>query len=194
MVEVDLEGKFSSIVRSGQLNTMLVEALALLQCSIPPTPAGSSCHVLAPEAVSEALKSTTVVTTGGSLSQLRLDIPAYPVWQAKRIELVIQKWDKRPSSITELVGTIKINADMWDQTAPDQLCRASNDSEIAAVALICLFVRADEHVFHWLTTRLSDVVFQFIKLGTGTGFLANKFRCLAALSLLSATTSTAAAS
>ena len=76
------------------------------------------------------------MTAGGALGQLDLTRQAFNYLSAARVHHVLMtKWnpDPVPSSMTDLLGTIKVNfEESWTSSASSDfqnLCRCSNDAE-----------------------------------------------------------------
>lgn len=55
---------------------------------------------------------------------------ALKVWQTRRIETVLMKWDGIPCNLGHIVPTIKVNSDMWTENEFKNLQRLNGDSEL----------------------------------------------------------------
>ena len=94
------------------------------------SPSGLACPPKEPSDVRKLLQSRDSVTVGGSLAMLCLGKAAYSYHQLNRILYAFEHgWTGKPSDITNIVGTVVVNADMWDGEGFHDLLRASHDSE-----------------------------------------------------------------
>lgn len=55
---------------------------------------------------------------------------ALKVWQTRRIETVLMKWDGIPGNLGHIMPTIKVNSDMWTENVFKNLQRLNGDSEL----------------------------------------------------------------
>ena len=131
-VMVDWATSLRTTVAKGRLRAELAEAFAFLQPKLPMAPLGITCPVRPLGVLQEASKiaGTRVVHTGGTLGMLKLDACAYEHPQLSRIEFILKEhWNGAPESLTRMLGTIMINADMWGQEKMEGLIRAGSDAE-----------------------------------------------------------------
>ena len=99
------------------------------------------------------------------------------VWQTRRIETVLMKWDGVPGNLGHIIPTVKVNSDLWasDTNKIKDLQRLNGDSELAAALLIAFWFRNDSDICHWLKRELADIVLEFYSYGVGSQFDLAKF-------------------
>lgn len=79
---------------------------------------------------------------------INLKAEAYVYTQYSRIEWAFKQfWTGRPADIGTMIGTVLINADMWDKGDLTKLVRASNDSELGSKLLHRLLIKLPHHIF-----------------------------------------------
>ena len=98
------------------------------------------------------------------------------VWQTRRIETVLMKWDGVPGNLGHIIPT-EVNSDLWasDTNKIKDLQRLNGDSELAAALLIAFWFRNASDICHWLKRELADIVLEFYSYGVGSQFDLAKF-------------------
>eukprot|EP00435_Cladocopium_sp_Y103_P066146 s220_g28.t1 len=123
-----------------------------------PEPLGSKCPIRPVNELKDLI---------GKKTQER----AVGVWQTRRIETVLMKWDGVPGNLGHIIPTLKVNSDMWtSDTEIKDLQRLNGDSELAAALLIAYWFRNDSDICHWLKRELADIVLEFFSYGIGSQF------------------------
>ena len=104
------------------------------------------------------------------------------VWQTRRIETVLMKWDGVPGNLGHIIPT-EVNSDLWasDTNKIKDLQRLNGDSELAAALLIAYWFRNNSDICHWLKRELADIVLEFYSYGVGSQFDLAKFGTTAEL-------------
>ena len=132
---------------------------------------------------------------------------ALKVWQTRRIETVLMKWDGIPGNLGHIMPTIKVNSDMWTENVFKNLQRLNGDSELepkpcheygimsrhsvmfghgvmhldlrlAAALLIVYWHKENDNVLHWMKREMSNLVLEFFPYGIGSNFDLEKFGAL----------------
>ena len=121
---------------------------------------GVKCPIRSVEEVKDCVSKSVRVQTGGCCSMLSLkdtaqqlkcvpqpskpQVPdvaspriatkerALGVWQTRRIETVLMKWDCVPGNLNHILPTFKVNGDMWTESGFAKLQRLNGDSELEA--------------------------------------------------------------
>lgn len=61
---------------------------------------------------------------------------ALKVWQTRRVETVLMKWDGVPGNLGHILPTFKINSDLWTSDVAENLQRLNGDSEPEAKPVV----------------------------------------------------------
>jgi hypothetical protein len=129
--------KLGPIVRANTFREELAKAHSWLDQKIAVDALGLRCTKRTPEDIKRSMASTgqkgAVTTMGGSLAMINLTSQAYPglVSPAKVQYFIENKWTGFPSDISSIIGTVLVNAELWDQPSFADLSRASSDAEPA---------------------------------------------------------------
>ena len=99
------------------------------------------------------------------------------VWQTRRIETVLMKWDGVPGNLDHIIPTLKVNSDLWTSDADKikDLQRLNGDSGLATALLIAFWFRNDSDICHLFQRELADIVLEFYSYGVGSQFDLAKF-------------------
>ena len=106
-----------------------------LQGLLPLSAAGQRCLVRPASEIKKIIQDsaqTKTVQSGGTLSMLNLSRRAFPRINTAKVLFVLKSWDGMPLSLSGLLGTIQVNADMWSDDVMSDLTRASSDAECQA--------------------------------------------------------------
>jgi hypothetical protein len=79
----------------------------------------------------------SVIQVGGALGQINLSSQAYEHLPLARVRAVFEKYlpngkMERPSILSDMIGTVPINADMWTGDVYADLARCGHDCESAS--------------------------------------------------------------
>ena len=106
-----------------------------LQGLLPVSAAGQRCLVRQAAEIKKIIQDsaqTKTAQSGGTLAMLNLSRRAFPRINTAKVLFVLKSWDGVPLSVSSLLGTIQVNADMWSDDVMSDLTRASSDAECQA--------------------------------------------------------------
>ena len=131
-VELDFEALMMDMLSQQSQEKFLNEVFEWLAPRLPANAAGLCCPVRNPEEVKKIIAdsgNTKSVQSGGTLSMLQLSTSAFPRTCNSKVLFCLNSWDRVPSTLGRLVGTVQINSDLWGATDFSDLVRASADAE-----------------------------------------------------------------
>ena len=168
-----------TVVMSGEGEQEMARALQCVQCLLEQEPVGTAASLLEMEWVKTSAKqkaNTGPLMFGGTYDMIDFERSCVPGHlNASRISHVLEHMTT-VGSVTEQLGTVKINVDMWSQDGYCKLPRGNKDAEIAAVNLMLYWHRGETTTLKdklWLA--LSDLAFDARSMGTGCTFKMKVF-------------------
>jgi len=142
-IDIKVEDRLSEFMAAGGVTSDSMQPI--LDWIVPLLPSqalGERCTCRQPADIKKIISDSTGaknVQSGGSLSMINLYTMAFPRVSVAKVQFVLQSWDKMPMSLGGILGTIKVNADLWKDPDMKDLVRSSSDAEWRPQCCVCWF-------------------------------------------------------